>query len=496
MNTRFRRRLLLLVVALTSAVACAGLVVAMLFERALQQTVSLEADTGRILRAARELQFTVAEQRGLYTQILFLPPGPSLDAARAEFARGRARVLRQSSALQQAVQGHPEFEVLARSYLEVLQEQRYRADTAAPPNPSPDLASRVAAGARQAAQASDPLLSRLIDGVRARQATEMSAMDASVESATRRLVLMFLVVVIAIGIGVFLYLDRAFARPMLRSIHIAGDVAAGGLHARIPVDRDDEFGVFALAFNRMLEELAGIHARLEEANRELESFSYTISHDLRAPLRSINGFATMLREDAEEQLDPAARGYLQRIEAASERMGSMIEDILAISRIGRGELDCSTVDLSALAEAVIAELRAHDPARVTSVVIEPGISAWGDAGLLRVVLHNLLGNAWKYTGRSAAPHIEFLRAAREGQTGFVVRDNGAGFDPAFASRLFRPFQRLHANEEFEGTGIGLATVHRIVLRHGGRIEASAQPGHGASFHVWLPPASAHALAAR
>jgi signal transduction histidine kinase len=486
MNNRFRARLLVLVIALTAAVAGTGLVISLLLERALRQTVSLEADSGRILRAARELQFAVLQLRGLYIQTLFLSPGSELEAARAEFAGARGTIAERRLALQEAVRGKPGLEDAVRRYSALLEAQWARADAAGELPRTVEVASQVADGLRRAGQEADPQLARIIEEVRAEQDREMRDMDAALGSATHQLVSIFVAVVAVTGLLVFVYLDRAFVRPMSRSIRIAEDVSAGGLHARIPLDRDDEFGIFAAAFNRMLEELTGTHRRLEEANRELESFSYSISHDLRAPLRSINGFAAMLREDAGARLQPEEVALLQRIESAATRMGSMIQDLLELSRIGRGALELAEVDLSRMAAEVVAELRAADAGRAVDVVIEAGVVARCDPGLMRVVLDNLLGNAWKYTQRTDAPRIEFGREGRGADTGFFVRDNGAGFEPALAGRLFRPFQRLHGADEFEGTGIGLATVQQIVARHGGRVSGTAQPGRGAAFQVLLP----------
>jgi PAS domain S-box-containing protein len=222
-------------------------------------------------------------------------------------------------------------------------------------------------------------------------------------------------------------------------------------------------------------------AELENANRELETFSYTVSHDLRSPLRAIDGFSRALVADYADKLDDQAKHYFQRIRAGTQRMASLIDDLLKLARIGRIALRRSEIDVSMLARQVITELQQRDPARVVDVVIAEGLHATADPELVRIVLENLLGNAWKFTAKSERGSIVF---EGDGWT-FQVRDNGAGFDMAHVDKLFVPFQRLHAVDEFEGSGIGLATVHRIIRHHGGRIWAEAELGRGATFFFTL-----------
>jgi len=224
---------------------------------------------------------------------------------------------------------------------------------------------------------------------------------------------------------------------------------------------------------------------LEAINRELEAFSYSVSHDLRAPLRGVDGFSQALMEDYGDQLDATARDYLRRIRAGTQRMGRLIDDLLHLSRISRTELVPERVDMSALAESVAAELQGRDPARQLDLVIQPGLCAQGDSHLLQVVLENLLGNAWKFTAGKAPARIEFAARAEDGAQAFYVRDNGAGFDMAYVGKLFGAFQRLHGDAEFPGTGIGLATVKRIVARHGGRVWAEGAVDGGATFYFTL-----------
>lgn len=227
------------------------------------------------------------------------------------------------------------------------------------------------------------------------------------------------------------------------------------------------------------QELVQRSAELESALRELETFSYSVSHDLRAPLRAIDGFSRIILEDHGQQLDAEGRGYLERVIAAVQRMSELIDDLLALSRVSRRELVMSEVNLSTLASDIMAEFREQAPQRQVKVEIAPDLIVRGDAQLLRVVMTNLLGNAWKYTSKKSAAHIEFA-CNQQGNAPplYCVRDNGVGFDMQYADKLFQPFQRLHTPAEFPGTGIGLATVARVIERHGGRVWAEGQPGLG------------------
>jgi PAS domain S-box-containing protein len=225
--------------------------------------------------------------------------------------------------------------------------------------------------------------------------------------------------------------------------------------------------------------------QLEAFNRELEGFSYSVSHDLRAPLRSIDGFSQILLEDYADELDEAGKDYLARVRAASQRMGRLIDDLLDLSRMTRAEIRRERVDLSALAEGLAEELERAEPQRRVDFVVEKGLVVEGDGSLLRVALENLLRNAWKFTGKQPKARIEFGVTEHEGTRSYFVSDDGAGFDEAYADKLFGAFQRLHGTNEFEGTGIGLATVQRIIYRHGGRVWAEGRVGHGATFYFTL-----------
>ena len=227
---------------------------------------------------------------------------------------------------------------------------------------------------------------------------------------------------------------------------------------------------------------------LTAVNKELESFSYSVSHDLRAPLRGIDGFSQALLEDYPDKLDEQGKEYLQRVRSATQRMGELIDDMLNLSRVTRSEMRCETVDLSTLARTFTAELQKTQPGRQVEFVITEGLNVNGDARLLRVVLQNLLGNAWKFTGKKPKARIEFGVTRHEEKPVYYVRDDGVGFDMTYVGKLFAPFQRLHSAEEFPGTGIGLATVQRVILRHGGTIWAEGAVGKGATFYFTLKQA--------
>jgi light-regulated signal transduction histidine kinase (bacteriophytochrome) len=226
-------------------------------------------------------------------------------------------------------------------------------------------------------------------------------------------------------------------------------------------------------------------AELAALNAELEAFAYSVSHDLRAPLRGINGFSQALLEDYADKLDADGQDYLQRVQAASQHMGQLIDDLLKLSRVTRAEAFHETVQLSDLAQTIATDLHQQEPERQVEFVIAEGLAAKGDARLLRVALENLLGNAWKFTAKNPCARIEFGDIRQNGNRAYFVRDDGVGFNMAYADKLFGAFQRLHSAAEFDGTGIGLATVQRVIHRHGGRVWAESDVEQGATFYFTL-----------
>jgi len=276
-------------------------------------------------------------------------------------------------------------------------------------------------------------------------------------------------------------------------------IAAFELLIRVGRDREDltEKAAEIEILNRELGEVnADLEFRVEQrtqelafSNQELEAFSYSVSHDLRAPLRTIDGFSLALQEDYSESLTDEGRDYIVRVRNGVQRMGMLIDSLLQLSRVTRTDLQTELVDLSQLAALVFNELQAGDPDRNVVFVAQPGVIVRGDPRLLRIALENLLGNAWKFTSKEPNARIEFGtmpgKGSFAGQTVYFIKDNGAGFDMQYVDRLFTAFQRLHGDRDFKGSGIGLATVLRIVRRHHGNIGAESEPGHGATFFFSL-----------
>lgn len=316
-------------------------------------------------------------------------------------------------------------------------------------------------------------------------------------------------IVLMISLLTVLLISPVFRRSVADPIINLADIAR-------TVSRDKDYSVRASAagasseittligsFNEMLEQIQErdralqkahdeLEQRIEErtaelsvANTELESFSYSVSHDLRAPLRSIDGFSQALLEDCGDKLDANGQKCLQRVRAATQRMSLLIDDLLNLSRVTRSVMQRGELDLSAMARSIAEGLQKEEPGRRVEFVIADGLVAEGDSRLMRVAMENLLGNAWKYTSKHDYARIEFGSEKLNGRPVYFIRDDGAGFDPRYADRLFGAFQRLHGMTEFPGTGVGLATVQRIIHRHGGTVRAEAEVEKGATFYFTL-----------
>lgn len=323
----------------------------------------------------------------------------------------------------------------------------------------------------------------------------------------------FVIITVTIGsvillalVFLALRLQRIVSEPILQLSDTAEQITRDHDYSvRAPVSGNDEIGKLGENFNEMIGTIEQQNLRILEsrdslerivdartadlslANRELESFSYSVSHDLRQPLRAIEGFGQALEEDCNDQLDATGKDYLRRIRAASIRMGGLIDGLLILSRLSRQSMESEAIDLTGLVQEIVDELSNTDDIVPTTVEIQPGMKVLGDSRMLRIAFQNLLENAWKYSAKTEARHIT-VTACRddEGFTAIRVQDNGVGFDMRYVDKLFFAFNRLHAPSEFTGTGIGLATVFRVIRRHHGDISATSEPGKGACFIVKLP----------
>ena len=318
---------------------------------------------------------------------------------------------------------------------------------------------------------------------------------APAAALTRTIVTIQLVGGLLLALFVAVVIRRQI-RPLTGLATAADRVATGDLDV-VTVGGSGEVGELVEQFNDMVRAvrdrdaaLRNQSAALADANADLEAFAYSVSHDLRAPLRAIDGFSKIVIEEYDAELDPEARRLLGRVRGAVQRMGVLIDSLLDLSRVGSATLSPREVDLSLLARQAVADLRSTDPDRSVTVTIEPDLVVEGDPALLQLAVNNLIGNAWKFTSRRESARIDVGPLTEPG--GFYVRDNGAGFDMAFAGKLFGAFQRLHDSAQFPGTGIGLATVQRVVRRHQGRVWAVGAVDEGATFHCVLTPLAASA----
>jgi signal transduction histidine kinase len=316
-----------------------------------------------------------------------------------------------------------------------------------------------------------------------------------ITAAQQRVVIVILAGLALIALttgGAAWLINRNVLAPIGRLQRATREVAAGNWNFKSDIGSDDEIGEMSRNFDAMTHSLRVSFAQIERKNHELatlnqeiEAFSYSVSHDLRGPLRSMDGFSLALLEDYGDKLDDEAKDALGRIRAASQRMGRLIDELLSLSRVTRAELTVKPVDLSEMAHEIAHALDQQQPDRSVQWEIDEGITVRADKALIQIALQNLLENAWKFTGKTDRPVIRVGSLERNGAKDCFVADNGVGFDMAYADRLFGAFQRLHHESEFAGTGIGLAIVQRILRRHDGKVWAQAKPGLGATFYFSL-----------
>lgn len=340
------------------------------------------------------------------------------------------------------------------------------------------------------------------------QASTSKLINEVLTTAFSALILSSLIIFIAFSFA--RYIQRFISNPLIELQRATENVSLE--RATMPELRkrnDDEIGSLVDAFNKMIKTIAKqndiilahtdnleqeVNERTKElalANKELEAFSYSVSHDLKAPLRTIEGFSLALEEDYGDQLDETALHYLSRVRAGSEKMSQLISNLLQLSRVTRLELNKQTVNISGLANKILSDLKSDDSHRDAQIHIQKDLHATGDPVLVEILLDNLLSNAWKYSQKVPLAMIEIGSHAHIGNTVFYIKDNGAGFDMKYANQLFKPFNRLHSAEDFDGTGIGLATVHRIIERHHGKIWVNSEPNTGTTFYFTLFPQSSN-----
>ena len=500
---RLRGRLLLGTLLPLTLVAVAAIFAIGAFTSALEDREAASDSQQTIVLAANVVQDVIDAETGMRGYVITSQP-----SFLEPYVRGTREFATSLGELVALLAGEPAQLERAREVIRAFDE--WRTQIAGPVIAAVEAGDQAAAETLLASgegKARTDRIRQLVNEITAAERAVSAARDEGIRAqavGARRV--LFYGTFVAIVLGAIIAV--VFARRLSRRVRIlataSATMAGEDLETRVPVTGADEITELAVTFNAMADrlerafadvqrtnaDLARRTAETEQANRELETFSYSVSHDLRAPLRSIDGFSQALIEDYGEGLDETAHGYLARVRAATQRMGVLIDDLLRLSRLSREQLQPEPVDLSALATEVVNDLRQSDPGRTVEVEMQAGIQVMGDRRLLRVALQNLLGNAWKFTRDVPAAKISLFTEHGPDGPEIVVADHGAGFDMRYADKLFGPFQRLHDAAQFEGTGIGLATVQRIVHRHGGTIRATADVGRGATFRFTLgtPPA--------
>ncbi len=315
--------------------------------------------------------------------------------------------------------------------------------------------------------------------------SEESNVILNIAAQTNRIIVIFSLILTTVTISVSILIIRSIVQPLSKLQEGAQIIGSGNLDYQVDIKSYDEINQLSRAFNQMTGKLKERTSHLESAIRELEDFAYSASHDLRTPLRGIDGFSQVFLEEYGGNLDETGKDYLNRVRAASKKMSDIIDGMLNLLSITRRKMQIREVDLSGLATTIVRKLGINQPQRKVEFVIAQGLTATGDPQMLGIVLENLLDNAWKFTARHPGARIEFGEKLVDWKTAYFVRDDGAGFDMAYADKLFKPFERQHTEAEFRGIGIGLAIVERIIHRHGGKVWAEGEIEKGAIFYFTL-----------
>ncbi|HIH88086.1 TPA: HAMP domain-containing protein, partial [Candidatus Bathyarchaeota archaeon] len=320
---------------------------------------------------------------------------------------------------------------------------------------------------------------------------DVSEAYAPIYEVRNRLLLIGGITVIVIVVFSYFF-SRGLSQPIVKLKEEVEKVGRGELYVSEVTHAGDEIGALGSSFREMVEHLRSAfdqieqkNQQLESLNKELEAFSYSVSHDLRAPLRSIDGFSKILLEDYDDKLDDTGRDYLRRVRVATQRMGQLIDDMLTLSRITQMSMRIRDIDMSKVAQTIADEYTQREPNRTVEWRIQQGLTAKGDEALLKIAIANLIDNSWKFTSKKEKATIEIGSAEVDGEKAFYIRDDGAGFDMRYVHKLFTPFQRLHTTDIFPGTGIGLAIVQRVINRHSGRVWAEGEEGKGSTFYFTI-----------